>query len=117
MFTTEQDCGAVRARPVMGSKKLKAVSVRGNKKVPVAYPEKLKAINSEYMKEFKQSKLADRNRCDCSINIVTKMIYWTGMSVPAHPSMVREILKKYGTTGNLVYSFMTGDTPIRTERG
>jgi aldehyde:ferredoxin oxidoreductase len=115
------DGGRIAARSglgaVMGSKKLKAVAVRGNKKVPVAYPEKLKAINSEYMKEFKQSKLADRISLRLLNNIVTKMIYWTGMSVPAHPSMVREILKKYGTTGNLVYSFMTGDTPIKNWSG
>ena len=91
--------------------------MRGKKKVPVADPERLKAINTEYMKDFKTSKLADRISLRFLNNIVSKLIYWTGMSVPAHPSMVREILKKYGTTGNLVYSFMTGDTPIKNWEG
>ncbi len=115
------DGGRIAARSglgaVMGSKKLKAVAIRGKKKVPVADSEKLKAINTEYMKEFKQSKLADRISLRFLNNIVARMIYWTGLSVPAHPSMVREILKKYGTTGNLVYSFMTGDTPIKNWGG
>ena len=102
---------------VMGSKNLKAMAVRGKKKIPVADPERLKAINAVFMKEFKQSKLMDRISLKLLNNIVTKMIYWTGMAVPAHPSMVREILKKYGTTGNLTYSFMTGDTPIKNWTG
>lgn len=115
------DGGRIAARSglgaVMGSKNLKAVAVRGKKKIPVADPERLKAINAAYMKDFKQSKLADRISLRFLNGIVTKLIYFTGLSVPAHPSMVREILKKYGTTGNLVYSFMTGDTPIKNWDG
>jgi aldehyde:ferredoxin oxidoreductase len=37
-------CGAV-----MGSKKLKAIVVRGTGKIPVAHPEKIKAINAEIL--------------------------------------------------------------------
>jgi aldehyde:ferredoxin oxidoreductase len=115
------DGGRIAARSglgaVMGSKNLKAVAVRGKKKIPVVDPERLKEINTAFMKEFKQSKLADRISLRFLNGPVTKLIYWTGLSVPAHPSMVREILKKYGTTGNLAFSFMTGDTPIKNWDG
>lgn len=48
---------------VMGSKLLKAVAIRGNKKTPVAEPEKLKALRNDYIKKLKaggfQRSLAD----------------------------------------------------------
>jgi len=40
---------------VMGSKRLKAVAVRGNKKVPVAQPEKLRSVRSDFTKNIKAS--------------------------------------------------------------
>ena len=40
---------------VMGSKRLKAVVVRGKEKVPVAHPEKLQEVQKTYFKLFKNS--------------------------------------------------------------
>jgi len=115
------DGGRMAARSglgaVMGSKNLKALAVRGKKKVPVADRERLKAINSDFMAEFKTSSVGDRLSLKLLNNVVTWLIYHTGISVPAHPSMVREIMKTYGTTGNLVFSFMTGETPIKNWTG
>lgn len=115
------DGGRMAARSglgaVMGGKNLKALAVRGKKKVPVADPDRLKAINADFLADFKKSKLADRISLKLLNNIVTRLIYHTGIAVPAHPSMVREIMRTYGTTGNLVFSFMTGETPIKNWSG
>ncbi len=40
---------------VMGSKRLKAVAVRGNKKVPVAEPEKLRSVRNDFLRNIKAS--------------------------------------------------------------
>ena len=45
---------------VMGSKRLKAVVVRGEKRVPVAYPEKLKETEKAYFEIFKASDFQQR---------------------------------------------------------
>ncbi|GAI28870.1 unnamed protein product, partial [marine sediment metagenome] len=39
----------------MGSKRLKAIAVRGDKKVPVAEPEKLRSVRNDYAKKLKAS--------------------------------------------------------------
>ncbi len=115
------DGGRMAARSglgaVMGSKNLKALVVRGKQKVPVADPERLKAVNAAFLAEFKTSSLGDRLSLKLLNNVLTQVIYHTGVSVPATRSMVREILRTYGTTGNLVFSFMTGETPIKNWTG
>jgi len=45
---------------VMGSKRLKAVVVRGKDKVPVAHPEKLQEVQKTYLKLFKNSDFQQR---------------------------------------------------------
>jgi len=40
---------------VMGSKRLKTVAVRGNRKVPVAQPEKLRSVRNDFTKNIKAS--------------------------------------------------------------
>ncbi len=51
------DGGRIAARSglgaVMGSKNLKALVVKGSAKVPVADPEKMKAISKKFLKAFK----------------------------------------------------------------
>ncbi len=105
------DSGRIAARSglgaVMGSKNLKAVAVRGKKKVPVADPEAVKEINKKFIKDYKKSNIADRLTLRF-MNFLSQIIARTGISVPATPSLVREIYKKYGTSGLTVYSAMTG---------
>jgi aldehyde:ferredoxin oxidoreductase len=51
MHTAHRAAGRTGLGAVMGSKKLKAVAVRGTKKVPVANPEKLKEMTKTILKE------------------------------------------------------------------
>jgi aldehyde:ferredoxin oxidoreductase len=101
---------------VMGSKLLKAVVVRGKQPVEVAEKETLKSINKRFIADFKKSKLLDRLTLRF-MNTLSKVIARTGVSVPAQASLVREVYKKYGTSGLTVYSAMTGDMPIKNWDG
>jgi aldehyde:ferredoxin oxidoreductase len=77
-------CGAV-----MGSKKLKAVVVRGNGSVPVADPQKLKAANQEIMDTIKNGPAAE----------------------------IAEAFSNYGTTLFTAASAVSGDSPVKNWGG
>jgi aldehyde:ferredoxin oxidoreductase len=101
---------------VMGSKNLKAVAFRGKQKVQVRHPDKVKAINSRFLKTYRQSKLPDRLTVKF-INSLSQLIAKTGISIPAQPSTVREAYRKYGTSSFTVFSALTGDMPIKNWKG
>jgi len=110
------DGGRVAARSglgaVMGSKKIKAFAVGGDQKVPVKKPELVKAINTKFLREYKQSKTADRLITRFR-NFLGQFSSKTGIPVPAQPSTVREILKRYGTSGLTAYYSLIGDMPVK----
>ena len=51
------------------------------------------------------------------MHFVSQLIAKTGLAVPAQPSLLREIYRKYGTPGLTVYSAMVGDMPIKNWSG
>ncbi len=114
------DAGRIAARSglgaVMGSKNLKAVVATGNIKTAVHDADAMKTINKNYLKEYKKSKAQDRLTVKI-MNFLSQVIARTGVAVPAEPSLVREVYKKYGTSGLTVYSAMTGDMPIKNWGG
>ncbi|MBU3914883.1 aldehyde ferredoxin oxidoreductase, partial [bacterium] len=114
------DDGRIAARSglgaVMGSKKLKAVSFRGNAEIPMAHPEKMKELTKAVRKDIKNSKGADTMTVKI-MGFVSKVIAKTGISIPTAPSLFKEILRKYGTPGLTVYSGIVGDTPIKNWGG
>jgi aldehyde:ferredoxin oxidoreductase len=114
------DGGRIAARSglgaVMGSKNLKAVALRGRQKISVAEPDRMKAVNKRFLKEYKKSKILDRITVSI-MNFLGQVIGRTGLQVPAQTTLVREVYKKYGTSGLTVYSAMTGDMPIKNWEG
>lgn len=114
------DGGRIAARSglgaVMGSKNLKALVVKGSARATVADPEKMKALNKKFLKAFKFVNPMDTVTV-AIINYVSQVIARTGIAVPSQPSTVREIYKKYGTSGLTVYSALTGDSPIKNWSG
>lgn len=114
------DAGRIAARSglgaVMGSKNLKAVVATGNGKTAVHNQDILKNINKKYLADYKKSKAQDRLTVKI-MNFLSQVIARTGVAVPAQPSLVREVYKKYGTSGLTVYSAMTGDMPIKNWGG
>ncbi len=114
------DGGRIAARSglgaVMGSKNLKALVLKGSAKIPVADPEKMKAISKKFLKAYKFVNPMDTVTV-AVINYVSQVIARTGIAVPSQPSTVRELYKKYGTSGLTVYSALTGDSPIKNWTG
>ena len=101
---------------VMGSKNLKAVALRGSGKVLVSWPEDIKSINKKFIESYKKSKFSDRLTLR-HMGLLSKIIARTGISVPAQPSLIREVYRNFGTSGLTVYSAMVGDMPIKNWDG
>lgn len=101
---------------VMGSKRLKAVAFCGKKKVPVADLNAVKEINKKFIADYKKSSIVDRITVGI-MGLISQVIARTGIAVPARPSLIREVYKRYGTSGLTVYSAMSGDMPIRNWGG
>jgi len=72
---------------VMGSKRLKALAIRGTKKVPIADPERFAALRKDYLKSVKDTE---------------------------HPWAVT--FKKWGTCGFTSASLISADAPIKNWR-
>jgi aldehyde:ferredoxin oxidoreductase len=101
----------------MGSKKLKAVAFNGSQTIPLAHPDKIKALNAGYMSDFKKEpRLIDKLSLRF-MDVVSKLIAKTGIRYPADPGTTREIWKRWGTCGTTVYSALIGDMPIRNWGG
>jgi aldehyde:ferredoxin oxidoreductase len=114
------DGGRMAARSglgaVMGSKNLKAVAFRGKQKIPVARPDIVKEINQRFLTEYKKSKLSDRLTVRF-IDSLSQILARTGISIPVQASTIKEIYRKYGTSGLTLYSAMIGDMPIKNWDG
>lgn len=114
------DAGRIAARSglgaVMGSKKLKAFSIKGTGKVHVADPERVKNATKKFMKQFKKVGPPDK----ISVKFLQpfgKLIARTGIHVPTQSSTVRYMFKKYGTSALTAYSAEVGDSPVKNWAG
>ncbi len=101
---------------VMGSKKLKALAVRGTAKVQIHDSEKVREINTKFLKDFKKSYPHDRFTMKI-MNTMSQLTARTGVNVPAQPSLVKDIFRTYGTSGTTAFAAMVGDTPIKNWDG
>jgi len=114
------DNGRIAARSglgaLMGSKKLKAVCFRGTQDIPVANADKVREIRKSFLEDYKKSRVADRLTIKM-MDTISKIIARTGISIPSQSSLVREIWRRYGTSGVTVYSALVGDTPIKNWNG
>lgn len=114
------DKGRLAARSglgaVMGSKKLKAIAVRGNQKIPVHRPDHLKKINSRFLKNFRQSKTSHKLIARF-LNFLGHISSIVGISVPAQSPTVKEVLGKYGTSGFTAYYSLVGNMPVKNWSG
>jgi aldehyde:ferredoxin oxidoreductase len=114
------DKGRVAARSglgaVMGSKKLKAIAVKGAQKIPIERPEMVKKINSQFLKNYRRSNPPHRLIARF-INFIGHISSIAGISVPAQPPTVKEVLGKYGTAGFTAYYSLVGDMPVKNWGG
>ena len=114
------DGGRLAARSglgaLMGWKRLKALSFDGRKRVSVARPAEIKRINQRFLKRFRKSGLQDRLLLRLT-NPFSRFLALTGLPAPANSTLLRELLRRYGTSGFTVYSAMVGDMPVRNWGG
>lgn len=101
---------------VMGSKHLKAVALRGRRKVPVADKARIKDVNKRFIAGYKKSNILDRMTVRM-LNPLAQIIAKTGIAVPAQRTLVREIMRQFGTAGLTAYSALVGDMPIKNWQG
>lgn len=90
---TQRGCAAGRSGlgAVMGSKRLKAVAVRGNQKVPIADREAANRLRREYLVALK--------------------------AVQSRGQPFLELFHKYGTSSHAALSAHSGDTPVKNWGG
>jgi aldehyde:ferredoxin oxidoreductase len=115
------DGGRIAARSglgaLMGSKNLKAIVLRGAKKVPLADPGRVKSLTGALIADYKKApRVLDRISIRF-LDFISKLIAATGIRYPAEPGTVREIFRRWGTCGLTVYSALIGDMPIRNWNG
>ena len=115
------DQGRIAARlglgAVMGSKKLKAVVVKGKGNVPLADRDKLLAINKKYLDGYKKVfSLAEKD--------LSSIIAPAGHLTRIMPSMLRMeprlfelLMRRWGTAGFSRWAMLSGDAPVKNWKG
>ena len=101
---------------VMGSKKLKAIAVRGTTKITVADKKAVMALSKDFSFGLKKG--------DAMMKILGNRVFRILGKVGRHGPAMRQpadafrfILKKYGTSGLTTFSAENGDSPVKNFRG
>jgi len=114
------DLGRIAARSglgaVMGSKKVKAIVVRGNKKTEVHDKIKINELSKRFMKDFKKT--------IPGAGLIFRFISHMGQLqriLPYQPKnesiTYREVLRRFGTSGITAMSGESGDSPVKNWKG
>lgn len=116
------DKGRIAARSglgaVMGSKKLKMVVLKGNKKVEIFNRKKFLNLIKEYHKATKIKPLSPMKKKFLSeIFGMVKTIRRLKIGMVASPNLMRTIYRYFGTTIANTISAETGDSPIKNWSG
>jgi len=102
---------------VMGSKRVKAIAVRGNRRVTLHDESRLKEINQAYLKRLKaDASFMDRTSV-AHMKTFSKMLRKLPVSMRTEAGSYRELLRTYGTSGALAYSVEVGDAPVKNYDG
>jgi len=116
------DRGRIAARSglgaVMGSKKLKAVAVAGNRPVPVHDPDGLKRETKTFLERIKVNRKLMAvlgGRFVAGASVLLRLLPFRLRQDPPH--LWRMLLKKYGTCGILTPSVQGNDAGIRNWKG
>ena len=102
---------------VMGSKKLKAIVLNGNKKVKVYNPEKLQSISKNHIKNINIPpnfiKKLTAKALPKIVNIVTRFNF----PIKVTADLMIHALKEQGTSASNAISSETGDSPVKNWGG
>ena len=100
---------------VMGSKRLKALVLVGMKQVPVADPERVKALSKDYAAKVKRQRLPPV-LLGRFLPLLGRLLGGKTV-VPTDGLLSVAVLKKWGTNANSMIGAVNGDAPIRNWGG
>jgi aldehyde:ferredoxin oxidoreductase len=103
---------------VMGSKKLKAIAVLGDKKTEIADQKTFSKLRTDYLEKFKKKPpFKDKASVD-NINFMGKMVRsFFPFLFATPPATYKELITRYGTAGMTAYSNESGDSPVKNWGG
>ena len=113
------DRGRLAARSglgaVMGSKKLKALVIRGHERVAALDSGELKKLNKGFLERMEQAeKYAPMLK---HLNKISRVLKWLPFVPKGDGLQFNAILKRYGTMGITAMSAETGDSPVKNWGG
>ncbi len=118
------DKGRIAARSglgaVMGSKKLKAIAVKGNTKVQVHDREQVNKLNKDFLKFLNKSieaSLFDRLKLGGVARFMGKMLGHSSFHTKLMPPLIKSLLDQYGTCGFTSFYCETGESPSKNWKG
>jgi aldehyde:ferredoxin oxidoreductase len=103
---------------VMGTKRLKAVVVRGQERLPIHDKEAVRQLNREYGQIFKTE-----NRSPFSpllfgmTKTLAPLIQWLRLKPSGPADAIIHLYRKYGTCGATAFTTEVGDAPVWNWRG
>jgi len=103
---------------VMGAKRLKAVAVRGARRVPVHDRAALSALSKEYRRLFKGTTSALPGLLFRLTRRVLPLLRWLRLKPAGGPAeAIIHVYKEYGTCSGTAFSTEIGDAPVKNWRG
>ncbi|MCX5860027.1 MAG: aldehyde ferredoxin oxidoreductase family protein, partial [Proteobacteria bacterium] len=115
------DRGRLAARfglgAVMGSKKLKAVVVKGKGVTPVADKEKLLEINKKFLASFQKGFGLAEKSFSMILSPMGHAVRMMNMVTRMDPFPYKLLMRRWGTAGFTRFSMLSGDSPIKNWKG
>lgn len=115
------DRGRIAARSglgsLMGSKKLKAIAIKGNTTLPVFDKEKITRLNQEFLKRFKKVEFFKNNFLGKILNLTGKFLRISPFAPKQPGELFHLILLQYGTCGITGFANEGGDSPVKNWKG
>jgi len=102
---------------VMGSKKLKAVALLGNKKVQAYDPEKMKELSRRFSRWVKKGETITRHFPGRMLNYMGKFLRLTPVFFANTGEGTKYALMAYGSCVNTVMASESGDSPVKNWKG
>lgn len=106
---------------VMGSKNLKALVLKGDKKVPVHNQEEMKRLNKDLLKIYKKGALITEDKLKTRwgrlVPLLGILTRYLPLCIKNDPLTMKFFLKRYGTCGFAGWCMESGDTPVKNWKG
>ena len=102
---------------VMGSKKLKAIVLKGNHKIPVENAERIKALNKEFMEWFHKGGAIEKRLSSRVFSFMGRILRIAPFGFAQGGDFAKMALRRYGTIAANVFSAESGDSPVKNWKG